>query len=76
MVTKEDISMYSGSVRRLTNMSPQLSRHKSEFIPTTKLKVCKSQKLRTLLREDEEILAEPLMLEKTLSMIPDTNFDN
>ena len=30
----------------------------------------------TLIKEDEEILAEPLMLEKTLSMIPDTNFDN
>ena len=68
--------MHSGSKRRFTDMSPSLSRHKSEFIPTKKQKFYRSKKFMTLIKEDEEIIAEPLMLEKTLSMIPDTNFDN
>ena len=55
--------MYSSDRRRYTDMSPSLSRHKSEFIPTTKQKFYRSKKFKMLIREDDEVLAEPLMLE-------------
>ena len=57
-------------------MSPSLSRNKSEFIPTTKQKFYRSKKFKMLTKQDDEILAEPLILEKTLSMMPDTMNDN
>ena len=77
VVTKEDISMYSGSRRRFTDMSPAFSRHKSEMIPTSKNRIVyRSKKFMLLTRQDEEILAEPLLLEKTLSLIPDSEHES
>ena len=69
--------MYSGSRRRFTDMSPAFSRHKSEMIPTSKNRIVyRSKKFMLLTRQDEEILAEPLLLEKTLSLIPDSEHES
>ena len=51
VVTKEDISMYSGSrERRFTDMSPSLTRYRSEFIPTSKSRIYRSKKFMLLTR--------------------------
>ena len=76
VVTREDISMYSGSRVMFTEGSPSLSRHKSEFIPTKKSLSVNSRKFKLLMKEDEEILAEPLALERSLSMMPVSTNEN
>ena len=77
VVTREDISMYSGRSRVMfTEGSPSLSRHKSEFIPTKRSISVNSRKFKLLMKEDEEILAEPMALERSLSMMPVSTNEN
>ena len=73
VVTKEDFSAYSGRIGKTLGSPEGLQRHKSELLPygLKKSLSVNSAKFRLLMKEDEELLADPPKLERQLSsMLP------